>query len=721
MSFKAEFDQNIYEPWASEYVAYTPIYDSFYQLCNEGNWNNEDEKDFESAIRLEATKVSQFMNRKQREIETRINHCQRILSSSNSTMSLKQSTDDELTNILADINELNRYTRMNFKALEILIQEHDKLTHTNRHPLFVEICRTRPLDSQRFDPILTKVSSLIDICRGRQNQYLDNKSTQDKQLSPPTYARYWVHADHITEVKAILLFNLPMFTDAPIIEEEFEQTDRSKSIVYFDNDSFTHYAARLQRDDGAEIINCHWNGNAAIADQVTFELRIYRKSATGGQIVSENMVINKALAQKYISGEYTAEELKRHQNDIRRCYTTAKEIQVSILEHRLVPKLHVSFNRLLFKSPRDQHLSISLDSDVLFTKVKNGELFPPSIIESHDSHLFPHAILEIRAEHGELPLWLSRLLQSRLVFEVPRFSSYLHGVAEFYSPQLALLPWWLSRLDVDIRTAAMNSMEYSGLSRSDSYRPLIDGHYRAGYLEAQLDRKDSYKNYLDKQRRSVSSSNTLYNPRHVINRVTSRSSADAKDTIMQVENASSSIYHTPLNSTTRLNAASSIKSEKSTKFIDYYNKKRNKKSEGYMLNNVNTINEDDALRHDAVIQMENEAQQKKKNKGKKFKPPVHTMEPKVFFANERTFIHWLQFSALIMTAALTLLNFGDRVSAISGGTFFGISMVLALYAFFRYRYRAYQINNRPHIRYDDLYGPVGLCCLLVGAMAVSIM
>ncbi|KAI7883177.1 hypothetical protein K492DRAFT_120472, partial [Lichtheimia hyalospora FSU 10163] len=96
------------------------------------------------------------------------------------------------------------------------------------------------------------------------------------------------------------------------------------------------------------------------------------------------------------------------------------------------------------------------------------------------------------------------------------------------------------------------------------------------------------------------------------------------------------------------------------------------------------------------------------------------LEPKVFFANERTFIHWLQFAALILVAALTLLNFGDRISTIAGGVFFGISMGIALYAFGRFRYRAHQIKTRPMFRYDDIWGPIGLTTLLVGAIIVSI-
>ncbi|CEG77422.1 hypothetical protein RMATCC62417_12176 [Rhizopus microsporus] len=150
-----------------------------------------------------------------------------------------------------------------------------------------------------------------------------------------------------------------------------------------------------------------------------------------------------------------------------------------------------------------------------------------------------------------------------------------------------------------------------------------------------------------------------------------------------------------------LSMASTLTWNTSSSFKDAYYQGRNNQSVGYSL-----------IQND-------EEEEGKEEKPKKKKKKQSTLEPKIFFANERTFIHWLKFSMLLLTAALTLLNFGDYISMIAGSTFFGIAAVIALYAFGRYRYRAYQIHNTPHMRYDDLFGPFGLCCLLVAAMVLN--
>lgn len=45
------------------------------------------------------------------------------------------------------------------------------------------------------------------------------------------------------------------------------------------------------------------------------------------------------------------------------------------------------------------------------------------------------------------------------------------------------------------------------------------------------------------------------------------------------------------------------------------------------------------------------------------------VEPKVFFANERTFLSWLHFAVVLGGLAVGLLNFGDKVGKISAALY----------------------------------------------------
>jgi uncharacterized membrane protein YidH (DUF202 family) len=95
------------------------------------------------------------------------------------------------------------------------------------------------------------------------------------------------------------------------------------------------------------------------------------------------------------------------------------------------------------------------------------------------------------------------------------------------------------------------------------------------------------------------------------------------------------------------------------------------------------------------------------------------VEPKVFFANERTFLSWLNFTVILGGLAVGLLNFGDRVGQISAGVFTFIAMGAMMYALFTFHWRARSIRKRGQAGFDDRYGPTVLAFALLAAVVVN--
>ncbi|CAG8493508.1 1860_t:CDS:2 [Scutellospora calospora] len=96
------------------------------------------------------------------------------------------------------------------------------------------------------------------------------------------------------------------------------------------------------------------------------------------------------------------------------------------------------------------------------------------------------------------------------------------------------------------------------------------------------------------------------------------------------------------------------------------------------------------------------------------------VEPKVFFANERTFLSWLQFTVVLGGLAIGLLNFGDKVGRISAALFTAVAMLIMMYALFIYHWRAAKIRRKEHGPYDDRYGPTFLCLFLVDPVTLTV-
>ncbi|MCJ1418397.1 vacuolar transporter chaperone [Xylographa parallela] len=104
--------------------------------------------------------------------------------------------------------------------------------------------------------------------------------------------------------------------------------------------------------------------------------------------------------------------------------------------------------------------------------------------------------------------------------------------------------------------------------------------------------------------------------------------------------------------------------------------------------------------------------------GKRIALPTR-VEPKVFFANERTFLSYLNFTVLLGGLAIGLLNFGDSVGRISAGLFTLVAMGTMLYALITFHWRARSIRMRGQGGFDDRVGPTVLAIALAVAVLVN--
>lgn len=100
------------------------------------------------------------------------------------------------------------------------------------------------------------------------------------------------------------------------------------------------------------------------------------------------------------------------------------------------------------------------------------------------------------------------------------------------------------------------------------------------------------------------------------------------------------------------------------------------------------------------------------------------VEPKVFFANERTFLSWLHISVTLGSVGAVVLGFshdeddnsnhGKKIVGI-GLCFVGI--LFAVYALCTFYWRARKIRLRLDGPFDDRVGPMLMCVTLVSLLS----
>ncbi|KZT53506.1 SPX-domain-containing protein [Calocera cornea HHB12733] len=109
--------------------------------------------------------------------------------------------------------------------------------------------------------------------------------------------------------------------------------------------------------------------------------------------------------------------------------------------------------------------------------------------------------------------------------------------------------------------------------------------------------------------------------------------------------------------------------------------------------------------------------------GHKIAIPVR-VEPKVYFANERTFLKWQSFAILISAIATALLNFvpaNDTIGIISAGAFTAAALTAIAYSALLYVWRALKLQKgEASSVYYDKYGPTVLCGVLLAATLLNV-
>ena len=104
------------------------------------------------------------------------------------------------------------------------------------------------------------------------------------------------------------------------------------------------------------------------------------------------------------------------------------------------------------------------------------------------------------------------------------------------------------------------------------------------------------------------------------------------------------------------------------------------------------------------------------------------IEPKTFFANERTFLAWLHMAVTLGSISAALLGFASDPAAGSGSLATNMVSLISLillpvaifmvgYALYVFTWRADNIAKKKAVNVDDRNGPLLLCGLVVAALS----
>ena len=99
------------------------------------------------------------------------------------------------------------------------------------------------------------------------------------------------------------------------------------------------------------------------------------------------------------------------------------------------------------------------------------------------------------------------------------------------------------------------------------------------------------------------------------------------------------------------------------------------------------------------------------------------VEPKVFFANERTFLAWLHMSITLASISIAIVAFAEdsEFSQIYGILLLPVSIAFCCYSLWMYIKRANMIRRKDPGPYEDRFGPIALAALLGLSVTINFL
>lgn len=516
------------------------------------------------------------------------------------------------------------------------------------------------------------------------------------------------------EVKTYILRHLPVliFSEHSSSQTDTPQNDPTITSLYFDNSQFSLYSEKVDRQVDASSLRIRWYGQILDKPQLLLEQKIIHEN---GSSEERRFPIKDKFIQPFISGEYKMEKnvqkLERQgrpEQAVADYQQVVHDIQDFIKEKNLEPVLRANYTRTAFQKPLDDRVRISIDTNLAFiredefdsnrpcrkpdswhrTDIDNNRMeYPFTHINQGEISRFPFAVLEIKVNEStgkKTPQWIQDLMASHLVHKAPRFSKFVHGVASLFEDYVNSLPFWLSDVETDIRKDPHTAFEEeeqakaqkaedelivgsyigSGSFRKGSYRPAMSSPVAKSYMADKLAAETAAKS-----RRMVATGDS---------KGKGKATTASEDDVEEIQNYGTLPSVFPSFSLSR-----------------YAQSRRQQ----------NTVLPPGVSKPGVLI----------KDSG-----PLQ-VEPKVWLANERTFLKWQHICILLGALAVSLYTAAgeDTIAEYMGIAYIVIAIFAGAWGYYMHFTRRNMIVARSGKDFDNIFGPLIISVALMVALVLN--
>ncbi|KAJ3029792.1 UNVERIFIED_CONTAM: vacuolar transporter chaperone [Siphonaria sp. JEL0065] len=666
-----------------------------YELCkrflkNTGSRLSElDEAAFVEILDRELEKVASFRKMKGDELRRRVAKAERsfaLLQTTHPTIAALVTSPvlgaspeetqlatlrEQVSSILESVGHLSKYTRLNYAGFMKILKKHDRYTQFQLKPMFLLRMRERPFYEESVEPLVVRLSRIFNDVRtgGKGGSGTDAKENiPDKFVRKTT--KYWVHYDKVDDLRNEILKKIPVLIVKDKKGAGLEDIPNpAVSTVYFDNENLEMYNDRLERKAGSQLIRLRWYGDMD-ANDIFVERKVLKvkKHRHGNESSDEDgdEEDETTAGATPAKGKRPASERNLEDERTEKSRFTVKEMFVNAFlagKHQMDKSIQKVNEKVVLESITSPSFSPAFSSKSpglpAFTSpslvATTSRTAIPSKSRLQDLVVLSQEIRETIKERNLKPIL--RTFYNRTAFQIPgdlrvriSLDTDLTFIREDNSGGVrrsgdnwrrtdcgASWPFdYLPKEDVDSFPYAVLEVKIQmveGGSEPEWVKKLVRDNL---IIEV-----PTFSKYIHGVSDLLDDKVNVFPPWIPLLDKDLRSSKRVQPSDLIGDSAASASAARP----SRLNSLSTIVSESGLE------SRRPQEVEP-----VVRLGTPDVVGFQAI------------DVTKRIVIPVR-IEPKVYFANERTFLTWLQFVISLCAVALGLLNFGDKVGQIAVASF----------------------------------------------------
>ena len=592
--------------------------------------------------------------------------------------------------------------------------------------------------------------------------------------APSTFNRvtkkFWILPRDVLKFKLYVMKHLPILVYGErrkVLDQPADALEHARmrdfscrdsgdiASVYLDSvPSLSHYHDRLHRRDMAKAVRVRWYGFRDCRDgdkDIFVERKIHRSAYTGTSSTKERGGIKERDVANFLRGQHTVNAGAKDASFL-------QSVMDEIHAEEQVPLMRTSYQRTAFQNSTENMVRISLDTNLCMTKeygyatshswCRDFSLFP---LRDDDVAQFPYGVVEIKLQ-AKPPQWVKDLVSTGMLLVVPKFSKFLHGSACLYQDYTENVPYWFLP------------------------DPENKDHLTPATWEEMADKEDAFakhaadwlfpQGFEDPSNEEKHLSLAFFSPKKTLGKSPGEKTVvnTQQEAIADLEDYSGNrtwcdVEHVPINSTLVVTKRSWPIYQNASDHEGGSTSSDHTGSHGFSSDSTSVLpyKDYDKIEKGHTVatpiaygmngsygamqySMSSKKEQDPKVPVKRSSSLVRTrVEPKTFFANERTFLQWINISVLVMFLALSLLSgsslapgSGSSITTscntddskclagkMSGAIIAPVALSFMAYALYMYKKRTIQILRRETVRYDDQRGPVVLVVILLLVMTIS--